>query len=118
MSVNSSGSVERFTLASGETKSFKNIDLGANQVAVDVHGEVVPNMDGTLPASVAAAVALKTSKDGTTYADVDTGSVVSGGSDILAGVIPGPYCDIVNTGPGVVHVVAKFQRRVNPKTSL
>ena len=62
MPVNSTSSIERFTLAPGEFKAWANTDPGTNLWDVDVNGEIVQYMDGTLAASASAAVGLYTSE--------------------------------------------------------
>src|SRR5574343_71844 len=112
MSVNSSGSVERFTLGAGESKIFENIDTGSNAWVVDVHGEVVRNMDGTLGATVDAPVALQGDNGGTfaSPTGVASATIKSGGFATLTGNVSAKYARIINTGPGIVYVVAKSMR--------
>lgn len=119
MSVNSSSSIERFTLGAGESKTWVNTDLGGNLWTVDVNGELVQNMDGTIAASVSATCTLQTSETlAGPFVDVATVTVASNGYDAFKGAT-GKFARIINVaGPGIVHVVAKPARRVNPAVAL
>jgi hypothetical protein len=114
MSMNSSGAQERFTLAAGEMKTWRNkpspygTELG-NKFIGDVHGEVDVDLHGN-PVTVASGsvVKLQTSEDGTTFTDVATVTLVARGKEVLQGVV-GAYARILNVaGPGVAHVEGKF----------
>lgn len=103
--INSSGSVERFTLAAGESKSFLNVTPGGNQWAIDLHGDDQESAN--------AVVALQTSEVDSGYATVgSTVTVVPGGIATLTGAT-GKYAKILNSGSGLVHIVAKPLRIVN-----
>lgn len=60
-SINSSGSVERFTIAAGEAKEFEVLKPGGTQWLVDVHGDEDQNMTGDLIA-VGTSVELQTAE--------------------------------------------------------
>lgn len=62
MPVNSTSSIERFSLAGTQFKSWENTDPGSNTWDVDVNGEIVQNMDGTLGASSSVTVGLYTTE--------------------------------------------------------
>lgn len=108
--INSSGSVERMTLAAGESKTFINVTPGGNQWVLDLHGDDQETGN--------AVVDLRTSEDGTTFTTVGSAvTVVAGGIAALSGAT-GAYGQIRNVGPALIHVVAKPFRIVNPVSAL
>ena len=115
-SINSSGSVERFTLAAGESKEFEVQKPGGCGWVIDVHGDESQSMVGVLNA-VGTTVKLQSAEGAAAYADVGTVTVVPGGTQALTGQT-GQFAKIVNTGQGLAHVVAKPTFRVQPKVLL
>lgn len=100
--LNSSGSRERFTLASGESKTFHTA-LGGNECTIQVQA------DDQAAASV--SVKLQTSEDGTSFSDVGSAvTVVPRGRAVLTGKV-GKYCKILSSaGLDVVHVAAELRQ--------
>ena len=109
--INSSGAVERFTLASGESKVFRNKqspygpELG-NVVEGTVHGDEDVDQNGNPVATGSAVVKLQTSEDNVTFTDVVTATVVSRGHAPLNGTV-GAYWKVLNNGPALAHVDLK-----------
>lgn len=100
--LNSSGSNERFPLASGGSRVFFT-DQGGNHVECEVHG------DDQSAASV--TVKLQTSEDNVTFTDVATVTVVPSGSDFLNGLV-GKYARLISTsGNDQVLLAARFRNR-------
>lgn len=110
-SINSSGAVERFTLATGENKTFRNkrspygSELG-NKVQGTVHGEEDIDKNGDPVATGSAVVKLQTSEDGVSFSDVATVTVVSRGHAPISGTV-GAYWRILNNGPAQAHIDLK-----------
>jgi hypothetical protein len=105
--VNSSGAVERFTLAAGESKVFQTEDPGGNLWNLDI------NCDNQGPSSI---VALQSSETNGSYATVGSAvTVVPGGYAALSGQT-GRWTRIINTGTGLAYVVAKPARIANGHT--
>lgn len=112
--LNSSGSVERFTLANGESKVFTNLANalgvpGSNNVHADVHGDENQDNLGNPVDTGSSQVKLQTSEDGVTFTDVATSTVVSRGYAVLTGVV-GAFWKVLNNGPSQVHLVVKPSR--------
>lgn len=63
MAVNSTSSIERFFIGAGDSRAFVNTDPGSNLWDIDVNGELVQNMDGTVAASNTAVVKLQSAED-------------------------------------------------------
>ncbi len=98
--LNSSGSVERFTLASGEGKVFETA-LGSNSLTVEVKGDD--------QAAEAVEVTVQTSEDNVSFSDVDDVTVVPCGSATIV-VAVGKYGRVISTdGEDLVHVVCKLR---------
>lgn len=106
---NSSSSVERFTLAAGENKTFISNAPGGNLWEVDVTSD---NQE-----TATAVVALQTSEDGTSFTTVSTVTVVPAGYAATSGST-GRYAKIINSGSGIAYVVAKAARIVQTIPSL
>lgn len=104
--LNSSGSQERFTLASAEQKTWVNLDAGGNHAQVELAGDD--------QAAAAVSVKLQTSEDGSSFSDVGSAvSVVPRGKAVLAGAT-GKYTRVVSTaGTDIVHVVVKLRARAD-----
>jgi hypothetical protein len=113
----SSVNIERFVLASGESKTWETIRSGGqagtpatgNRVSVELGGDVQPYVLSTgqvMAEPGIAAVALKTSKDNVTYSDVATANVVYRGQTSLQGNVD-RYFRVYNGGPAPVQVVVK-----------
>lgn len=115
---NSSGSVERFLLGAGEYKDYEVLPPGATAWSIDVHGEAVQGVDGSM-SGASAVVKLQTKENLVdAWTDVATATVVAAGIGLLQGACK-QYSRIINVaGPGVVQVVAKPTHRVQPLASL
>lgn len=107
--LNSSGARERFTLAAGESKDFRNkispfgTELG-NQVQLMVHGEEDVAADSSPVNTGSAVVKLQTSENGSSFSDVATVTIVGRGVAPLSGAV-GAYFRVLNVaGPGLAHV--------------
>lgn len=110
-SMNSSGSANRFSLASGEDKSFEVQAPGGSQWTIEVVGEIQQGMLGALTGGD-ATVTLSTSEDGTTWTAVQSTTVKAGGHANFAGST-GRYAKIANgAGGAFVHVHARATARV------
>ncbi len=104
--LNSSGSQERFTLASAESKAFVNQDVGGNFALVDISGDD--------QAALSVSVKLQTSEDGSTWADVGAAVVVPPrGKAALSGAT-GKHTRILSSaGTDIVHVSLKLRARAD-----
>jgi hypothetical protein len=110
--INSSGAVERFSLAANESKVFVTEDPGGNVWVIDLHGD---NQE-----TANASVKLQTSEDGVTYSDVGSAvTLVPGGVGSLTGAT-GRWAKILNNGAntGFCHVVAKPMRIVQGRPGI
>ncbi len=109
--LNSSGSRERFTLASGENKAWTNDVLGSNFAQCEIQG------DDQAVASV--SVKLQTSEDGVSYSDVGSAvTVVPRGTAYLNGAV-GKFHRVISTsGNDIVHVVVHHRNRAEITPSL
>jgi hypothetical protein len=120
MSVNSSGSVERFILPAGGSKAFEVLTPGGTRWNVSYFVPVNMDLAGTLD-NISGTVKLQTSEDGITYSDVanTTITVVPGGEMNVTGAT-GAFARFINTNAAgaAVLITARPLNRVQPVTLL
>lgn len=120
MSLNSSGSIERFVLPAGGSKAFEVLHPGGTRWNVQYFVPTNMDLSGTLD-NVSGTVKLQTSEDGISYSDVSgtTITVVPGGEMQVTGAT-GHYAKFVNTNAAgaAVLITARPLNRVQPVTLL
>ncbi len=117
--VNSSGSVERFALAPGESKTFEVLHPGNCNWAIDASAEIYQDQTGAMSGTT-ASVAVQGSEDNITFGSaITTLAPVPGATVNGSAVVPGKFTRFINNATtGLVWVVAKPSHRVQPATSL
>ncbi len=118
MSVNSSGSVERFMLATGESKSFEVQAPGGTQWVIDAHGEVFQDVAGALSGASATvelqtAEAVAAAKAAKTYGTTNTITLTAVSTGTAGNSIQAQFVDPgANDQPLKVEVTGSLIRVV------